>query len=102
MLWQEDASFPVAAGASRKTQNLWRRRAAKWPRVEVRAAYLSQHRRKDGEPSFRGTAKGSHPACRRLRLAVRGYLTAVLPGLAVLPVQPVPRLTRVARPLQPP
>ena len=32
-------------------------------------------------------------SCRRLKLPVRDYLAAVLPGLADLPIQPLPELT---------
>jgi transposase len=35
-------------------------------------------------------------SCRRLKLPVRGYLAAVLPGLANLPIQRLPDLTPAA------
>jgi len=35
-------------------------------------------------------------SCRRLKLSVRDYLTAVLPGLADLPIQRLPDLTPAA------
>jgi transposase len=35
-------------------------------------------------------------SCRRLRIRVRGYLTAILPGLADMPIQRVAQLTPIA------
>jgi hypothetical protein len=35
-------------------------------------------------------------SCRRLKLSVRGYLAAVLPGLADFPIQRLPELTPFA------
>ena len=57
-----------------------------------RISSLSFNRRRTGLP---GDCTYTE-SCRRLKLAVRDYLAAVLPGFADLPIQRLPELTPAA------
>jgi len=63
--------------------------------VAIRPPQLDPHRSREGR-----TSRRSNPliveTCRRLKIPVRDYLAAVLPGLANLSIQRLPQLTPTA------